>query len=593
MKKIKIFSILLVYISIGIFKTDLVCAEVNVITPDIYEQVMDNIGISDGDFKKYKNIFKALDKGDIETADALIEKLDSYALLGYVLSEKYLHPSYASSIEELENWLSEYRDYPQAPKIYNLARKKGAKELKSPVYYSDGDVDLSDDKISLKYLDRLSPKNRKFLIKQAKIFKSQLRRGKTLAARNVLENKRFKILAPKMYWDNLAAKLALKYLVDNYDTKALEWGKIASKRHNSGTATWVAGLASWRKKNYKSAASYFTRLGSSQNSDDWLKSAGAFWAARAYDKLGNHIKSREMLKIAAAHKYTFYGILAAYQLGETFDWGFDEDSYMNDFEKMDYVNEIIASKPIVRALLLLNVGKNDWAEKELYSVYDSLSDNQKEAVILLANQYELHSLVINISRQKNIENLSGNYEKELYPLPKWTNDKNWEVDKALILALIRQESAFKDNATSRAGARGIMQLMPNTAYHISGDKTIKKQKNKLLDLDYNLSLGQKYVSYLLSKPFIEGNLFYMLTAYNGGPGNLLKWKNNARFYDDPLLFIEVIPSAETRIYIERVMANYWIYNMRFGNKNHTLEQLAEGKWPTINTDVNTAIFEDE
>ena len=59
--------------------------------------------------------------------------------------------------------------------------------------------------------------------------------------------------------------------------------------------------------------------------------------------------------------------------------------------------------------------------------------------------------------------------------------RNYEedVDKALILALIRQESAFKDNATSRAGARGIMQLMPNTAYHISGDKSVKKQKNKL------------------------------------------------------------------------------------------------------------------
>ena len=109
-----------------------------------------------------------------------------------------------------------------------------------------------------------------------------------------------------------------------------------------------------------------------------------------------------------------------------------------------------------------------------------MSDNQKEAVILLANQYELYSLVINISKQKNIEALQGSYEKEMYPLPKWSDEQKWEVDKALILALIRQESAFKDNATSKAGARGIMQLMPNTAYHISGDKSVKKQKNKLL-----------------------------------------------------------------------------------------------------------------
>ena len=53
---------------------------------------------------------------------------------------------------------------------------------------------------------------------------------------------------------------------------------------------------------------------------------------------------------------------------------------------------------------------------------------------------------------------------------------------------------------------------------------------------------------------------------------------------------EYRPSAETRIYIERVMANYWIYNMRFGNKNHTLEQIAEGKWPTISIETISPIF---
>ena len=559
-------------------------AEINIATPEIYEKLMKNINVSNSDLKKYKNIFKAINNADFETADDLSERLESFHLLGYVSAEKYLHPKYKSTKEELEEWLREYRNYPQATRIYNLALRKGAKEIDEPVYYSGAEIESKSDKLSLKYLERLPPKDRKYLVRQAKAFKSALRRGKTLVARNILENKKFKKLAPKVYWDGLAAKLSLKYLVDNYDTKALEWGKIASKRHNSGTATWVAGLASWRKKDYKSAASYFARLGSSKNSDEWLKSAGAFWSARAYEKLGNHLKAREMLKLGATHKYTFYGILSAYQLGEKFDYDFDQNNYAVDFDKMEYISEIVASKSIVRALLLLKIGKIDWAEKELYSVFDGLSDNQKEAVILLAHQYGLHSLVINISRKKNLENLKGSYEKEIYPLPKWSIEHNWKVDKALILALIRQESAFKDNATSKAGARGIMQLMPNTAYHISGDKTLKKQKNKLLNLDYNLILGQKYVSYLLAKPFIEGNLFFMLTAYNGGPGNLLKWKNNARFYNDPLLFIEVLPSAETRIYIERVMANYWIYNMRFGNKNHTLEQLAEGKWPVIDVE---------
>ena len=103
----------------------------------------------------------------------------------------------------------------------------------------------------------------------------------------------------------------------------------------------------------------------------------------------------------------------------------------------------------------------------------------------------------------------------------------------------------------------------------------------LYNPDFNLRLGQKYVTYLLTKPFIEGNLFFMLTAYNAGPGNLVKWQKNSRYQNDPLLYIEVIPSAETRIYLERVLANYWIYNIRLNNSNPTLEQVASEKWPVL------------
>ncbi len=574
----KIITLIFVTV-IGLMTVFSAYAEVNILSAPVYEQIMERLQISESDIKKYKHIFKMLEKGNFKAVDERVARLDNQLLLGHVLAEKYLHAAYKSSLGELKDWLEEYADLPQAQRIYKLAERKGGKDLQMPI--TKGGEVVETEKIPLKYLERLNRKDRLFLVEKAKQFRGAMRRGKTLIARQILENKRFQKLAPKVYWDNLAAVLAMKYLVDNYDKKALEWGVAASKRHNSGTATWVAGLASWRQKNYKAAASYFARLGGSKNSDIWLKSAASFWSARAYEKLGNHLKAQEMLKLAAKHKYTFYGVLAAYKLGENFDYAFAEDSYINDFATFDYVEEMARSAPIARALVLLKAKQPELAEKEMFAAYDGLSDNQKEAVILIASQEGLHSMVIAISKQKNIEKLSGSYEKELYPLPKWSENKEWIADKALVLALIRQESAFKDNATSRAGARGLMQLMPNTAYHISGDKSVKRQKNKLLNLDYNLELGQRYINYLLSKPFIQGNLFYMLTAYNGGPGNLVKWQKNARFGKDPLLFIEVLPSAETRIYIERVMANYWIYNMRFEKPNLTLEQVADGKWPVL------------
>jgi len=73
----------------------------------------------------------------------------------------------------------------------------------------------------------------------------------------------------------------------------------------------------------------------------------------------------------------------------------------------------------------------------------------------------------------------------------------------------------------------------------------------------------------------------MLTAYNAGPGNLSKWLKKIKDNNDPLLYMEIIPSRETRIYIERVIANYWIYQIRLDKPTPTLELLSKNKWPII------------
>ena len=69
------------------------------------------------------------------------------------------------------------------------------------------------------------------------------------------------------------------------------------------------------------------------------------------------------------------------------------------------------------------------------------------------------------------------------------------------------------------------------------------------------------------------------TAYNGGPGNLGRWENRIDYNDDPLLFIETIPYRETRNFIEKVIANMWIYRMRFGQPTPSLDAAAAGAWP--------------
>ncbi len=545
--------------------------------PDIlnsaaYQKILGYLLINQDDVQLYKKIFRAIDEADFAKADELSAELDNHILLGTVLAQKYLHPKYRSTAPELAQWLVHYADLPAAGRISRLARRKGvAAELLPPL--PEGADFLAGR--------QMSAQTKAYLYKEVGRFRKFLRQGKTKRARQVLEQTKLRQLLPDAVWDDLAASLALKYFVDGYNQLAWQWGVRASRRRTSGVAPWVAGLAAWRKKDYKNAALYFERLARSGNNDEWLTAAGGYWAWRADMRLLHPNKAREMLAEAARYKQTFYGILAAYQLGQTINYNWETISYLNDFDNLDYIHELVASPSIRRAVLLLHAKQPKLAEEELRHGYDAMTPQQKEAVLFLAARYDLHALAIFAGNDCRDNAANRSYEELTYPVPQWWPQRNWQIDKALVLAMVRQESAFRPEAESAAGACGLMQLMPRTAYQITNDRALRNNKKKLKDASFNLELGQRYVSYLLDKPYIDGNLFYMLTAYNGGPGNMLKWKKQAHAGQDALLFIEAIPSAETRIYIERVMANYWIYAMRFGLPTPTLAQVAADEWPLL------------
>ena len=106
----------------------------------------------------------------------------------------------------------------------------------------------------------------------------------------------------------------------------------------------------------------------------------------------------------------------------------------------------------------------------------------------------------------------------------------------------------------------------------------------LYDPQTNLELGQAYLQQLLKAPSVDNNLLSLLVAYNAGPGNLAKWRNQWRDVMDPLLFIELLPSSETRKYVERVLSNYWIYRLRDDLTTPTLDAVVAGtpvKYATV------------
>jgi len=143
------------------------------------------------------------------------------------------------------------------------------------------------------------------------------------------------------------------------------------------------------------------------------------------------------------------------------------------------------------------------------------------------------------------------------------------VERALVLATIRQESAFEADAVSPAGARGLMQLMPGTARETSGKIALAYRPEALnSDITYNVQLGSTYFQRMLS--YYNGSYPLAVAAYNAGPGNVNKWL--ARNGDprsggiDILDWIEQIPIFETRNYVQRVLENAVMYDHLYPEK---------------------------
>jgi soluble lytic murein transglycosylase len=233
-----------------------------------------------------------------------------------------------------------------------------------------------------------------------------------------------------------------------------------------------------------------------------------------------------------------------------------------------------------RATALLQVGQNTRAERELRFMADAGDRALTEALIAVAENKSLP--MVSYRAGAALIGAAGPIPAgALYPLPDWKPREGFRIDRALIFAFMRQESAFNVRAKSSAGARGLMQLMPATAGFIAQKRFRSKKRDRLYDPALNISLGQKYIRHLLENDHINGDLLLTAAAYNGGPGNLRKWQRRARkgAYTDALMFIESIPARETRIFIERVLSNLWMYRERLGEPAPSLDALAAGERP--------------
>lgn len=155
----------------------------------------------------------------------------------------------------------------------------------------------------------------------------------------------------------------------------------------------------------------------------------------------------------------------------------------------------------------------------------------------------------------------------------WNPWRDRRIRAEVVLAVIREESGFDSDAISKVGAFGLMQLMPQTAYHVGETDDIDFNFGKIgTRPDFNVALGSKYLARLVER--YQGNVMLAVAAYNAGPANVDKWLtkigNPNEDAIDPVEWVESIPFHETRKYVKRVIASYVNYRSLYGTDNDSV-----------------------
>lgn len=544
----------------------------------------------------YQRIFAFQSLAQIDKADQEMRNLKDKRLLGHVLFQRYMHPTaYKSTFEELKVWMDLYADHPGAGRIYKMAaaRKpadfkgtlKQAEEFKGIAIVQEPTVERAKkykpsqsrtkhDLVAIRALERDIEKN--------------IRAGSMSHALKVIRTNASSHALDSAEQDILKSRVAAGYFYNGHMGKALEVADevVSRSGDKAPLASWIAGLVEWKNKDYKNAARYFAISADSPYSSGWTSGASAFWAARAHMRAGNVKEVSHWLNKAHEHPRTFYGLLAARALGKDFNFDWKIPTFTRE-----YFAILNATPQGRRAMALVAAGQNHLAEAELTRIDPNSHENLYTALLAYADFAGLPALAYRVGGLLSDQNQNNFYDMALYPVTPWEPTKGYEVDPALINAIMRQESRFNPYAVSPSGASGLMQLMPATATYISEHDFSGKGKHKLLNPQMNLDIGQHYLKRLITNNLVKGDIIKLLVAYNAGPGNLQKWNGVIDADSDPLLFIEMLPVSETRSYVERVLSSYWIYRLRDGKQTATLDLLAQGQWPTYQDMKNAEEFQ--
>lgn len=318
------------------------------------------------------------------------------------------------------------------------------------------------------------------------------------------------------------------------------------------TFLWERGWRELEDRNPTGAIGYFTRLAAEPRQDRLARGA-RYWLARSWERLGEVERARALDEELARSPVTdFYHRHAERRLGSpptpapttpAAPWP-DEPLLARARFLTDAGLDVLASHEIeglaksadpvaadaLRALILAREGRARDGMTPLYRAFPSVATAVQDAVPLAARRLYYPRL-----HADSIERAAADHG-----LSPW-----------LVYAIVRQESAFDARATSRSGARGLMQLMTPTARELAARAGIAFTPDRLWEPDVSLALGTRYLRQVVD--MFDGDLELALAGYNGGPYRIKRWWNERGRGVGTDRFVDRLPLAETRIYVQRVL----------------------------------------
>ena len=330
-------------------------------------------------------------------------------------------------------------------------------------------------------------------------------------------------------------------------------------------ARWSVGFALYCQEQYSKALAAFERA-SQQARQPHIIDQSLYWAGKSAERLGQTEDATAFYRRAAAGFPRSYYSARAVLLGHKEQVPLEKRP--TDNPRQNDVPALAHRAHLERAGLLNQLGLRDWSVAEMQQAVRDYK-GQKAALKAIRDYYEALGIRDQAMRL-SLRMFDGQDPAELariYPTYYWEEiaaaAAEAQIDPYLVLSVIRQESTFNEKAVSRAGARGLMQIMPHTGLNLARRLEVKPfELHALFDPAVSIRFGSYFLGDQMRQFTTDAGAdlgFELgLAAYNAGPHNARRWLKTFPS-EDPDAFVERIPFKETRLYVKLVLRNYAIY----------------------------------